>query len=126
MEVLKLRATDDTPGIILDAENEIFEIIGRSLPENVNQFYEPILNWLDEYSKSPNPETIFIFKLTYFNTASSKLILEIMLKLDKMFQEGKDIEIKWLVPMDDEDNEEAGEEFKDLLELPFHILELPD
>jgi hypothetical protein len=126
MDVIKLRETDDTPGIILDAEKEIFEIIGRSLPENVNQFYEPILNWLDEYAKSPNAKTIFIFKLTYFNTASSKLILEIMLKLDKMFQEGKNIEIKWLVPVDDEDNEEAGEEFKDLLELPFEIMELPD
>jgi len=121
MESIKLRETDETPLIILDTEREIFEISGRSLPEDVNQFYDPILKWLDEYSKNPLPKSTFLFKLTYFNTASSKLVLDIMMKIENMHDAGHEVLIKWLVPFDDEDNEEAGEEFKDMLDVPFEI-----
>ena len=62
METIKIMGTDDTPTVILDAENDIFEISGRSLPEDVTAFYDPILNWLDEYAGSPNAKTAFNFR----------------------------------------------------------------
>ena len=111
--------TDDTPTVILDAENEIFEVSGRSLPEDVTAFYEPILLWLDEYALSPNPKTIFTFKLVYFNTASSKLLLDILMKLEQMHEDGKDMLIRWYYPEDDEDMQEAGEEYADIVDVPF-------
>ena len=86
MEVIKIKGSDDTPNVILDAENGIFEISGRSLPEDVAAFYEPIIDWLDEYAESPNDKTVFDFKLEYFNTASSKLLLDVLLKLEDCFQ----------------------------------------
>ncbi len=119
MEVIKIVGTDDTPTVILDVENEIFEVSGRSLPEDVTAFYEPILDWLDRYSESASGKTVFNFKLVYFNTASSKLILDILLKLEEMYEAGKDIVIKWHYPEDDEDMEEAGEEYADIVEVPF-------
>lgn len=119
MEVIKIKGTDDTPSIILDKENEILEISGRSLPEDVTTFYEPILNWLDEYAENPNPKTVFAFKLVYFNTASSKLLLDILMKLEEMHENGNDILIKWYYPEDDEDMEEAGEEYADIVDVPF-------
>jgi len=119
MEVIKIKGTDDTPSVILDKENEIFEISGRSLPEDVTSFYEPILNWLDEYAESPNSKTVFSFKLVYFNTASSKLLLDILMKLEEMYENGNDILIKWYYPEDDEDMEEAGEEYADIVDIPF-------
>ena len=103
MEVIKIVGTDDTPTVILDVENEIFEISGRSLPEDVTAFYEPILDWLDQYAEAAGGKTVFNFKLVYFNTASSKLILDILLKLEEMYEAGKDIIIKWHYPEDDED-----------------------
>ena len=54
METIKIQGSEDTPKIILDAGNEILEISGRSLPEDVSSFYEPVLNWLNEYSENPN------------------------------------------------------------------------
>ena len=119
METIKIRGTDDTPNIILDAENEIFEISGRSLPEDVTVFYDPLLNWLNEYVENPNNKTIFSFKLVYFNTASSKLILDILMKLEEMHEAGKEVLIKWHFPDDDEDMEEAGEEYADIVDVPF-------
>jgi hypothetical protein len=119
MEIIKIMGTDDTPNVILDAENDIFEISGRSLPEDVTTFYEPILNWMDEYAESPNSKTVFSFKLVYFNTASSKLILDVLMKLEELFENGNDVLIKWHYPEDDEDMEEAGEEYADIVDVPF-------
>ncbi|BDX37860.1 MAG: DUF1987 domain-containing protein [Bacteroidales bacterium] len=119
METIKIMGTDDTPTVILDAENEIYEISGRSLPEDVTAFYDPILGWLDEYASSPNKKTIFTFKLVYFNTASSKLLLDILMKLEQMHEAGNDILVRWYYPEDDEDMQEAGEEYADIVDVPF-------
>jgi len=119
MNTIKIMGTDDTPTVILDSENEIFEISGRSLPEDVTAFYEPILRWLEEYASSPNSKTIFTFKLVYFNTASSKLLLDILMKLEQMHEDGKDMLIRWYYPEDDEDMQEAGEEYADIVDVPF-------
>ena len=125
MEVIKIIGTDDTPNVILDANNNIFEISGRSLPEDVASFYEPILDWLDDYSEEANKKTVFDFKLVYFNTASSKLILDILLKLEEMYEAGKDVLVRWHFPDDDEDMEEAGEEYADIVEVPFEQVSYP-
>lgn len=119
METIKLQGTDDTPSIILDKENAIFEFSGRSLPEDVNAFYEPILEWLSNYGKTPNKQTVVTFKLVYFNTASSKLILDILLKFEEIGENGSEVLIKWFYPEDDEDMQEAGEEYADIVEIPF-------
>lgn len=117
MEILKLEGTEDTPKIILDKPNGIFEISGRSLPEDSAEFYAPVLGWIDDYSASPNDKTDFVFKLEYFNTASSKLILDVLSALEDI--EGTTI--LWYFHEDDEDMEEAGEEFSELVEIPFEF-----
>jgi len=119
METIKLQGSDDTPSVILDKENGIFEFSGRSLPEDVNAFYEPILDWLSDYAEEANEQTVVTFKLVYFNTASSKLILDILLKFEEIGEAGSEVLIKWYYPDDDEDMEEAGEEYSEIVEIPF-------
>ncbi len=125
MEVIKIVGTDDTPSVTLDVANEIFEISGRSLPEDVAAFYEPILDWLDRYSEEAAGKTVFNFKLVYFNTASSKMLLDVLLKLEEMHDSGKDVLVRWHYPEDDEDMEEAGEEYADIVEVPFEQISYP-
>lgn len=119
MEPIKIKGTDDTPQVILDKENGIFEISGRSLPEDVAAFFEPILKWINDYSQDPLDKTVFNFKLEYFNTASSKLILDVLLKLEQMSDEDLDVLVRWHYPDDDEDMQEAGEEYADIVDVPF-------
>ncbi len=119
MEAIKIKGTEDTPNVILDAAANIMEISGRSLPEDVSSFYGPILNWLAEYIKTPNPKTIFNFKLVYFNTASSKLILDILMRLEDLSKKGSEVLVKWYYPEDDEDMQEAGNEYADIVEVTF-------
>jgi len=49
MEVINIKGTDDTPSVTMDKDNGIFLIQGRSLPEDVTLFYQPILDWITEY-----------------------------------------------------------------------------
>ena len=119
MEIINLEGTEDTPRVLLDPGKNIFEISGRSLPEDCAQFYGPILKWLDAYVGAPNANTIFEVKLEYFNTASSKMILDVLSRMEKLKESGKQVTIQWYSHDDDEDMQEAGEEFAELVEVPF-------
>ena len=119
---IKIDEKEDTPKVIFDPSNNFFEISGRSLPEDAILFYEPILTWLTEYSNNPNILTELNIKLNYFNTASSKLILDILMILEEMVENNKQCIIKWHFEEDDEDMEEAGEEYSELIEVPFELI----
>lgn len=120
MEVLDIKGTDDTPSIKMDKDANIIEISGRSLPEDVATFYKPAMDWIDEYEKAPNDHTDVCFKLEYFNTASSKILLDILLKLEAI----KDnVTVKWYFHEDEEDIEEAGKEYQDIVDLNFEFIQ---
>ena len=119
METLRLEQTDDSPLIELDQENNRFEISGKSLPEDVVDFYMPVLDWLNVYRANPNPKTEFSFKLIYFNTASSKLILDILMIFEEMVEEGHAVSVKWFSLQSDEDMQEAGKEYEEMVDVPF-------
>ena len=74
MEILNLEGTEDTPKIILDKKNGIFEISGRSLPEDSAEFYRPVLEWIENYGGQANPSTDFVFKLEYFNLRQIRIM----------------------------------------------------
>ncbi len=119
MNALLISGTDDTPKIVLDKAQGMFEISGRSLPEDAVGFFKPVLEWLDAYSSQSNPATNFCINLEYFNTASSKLILDILTKVEAI----KGVKVTWVHFADDEDMKEAGEEFSELVEVPFEFKE---
>lgn len=122
MENLLIEGTEDTPSVIFDLEQGIYEISGRSLPEDVVEFYTPVMNWLDQLEEEPVADIEFSFKLEYFNTASSKLILDVLLKLDEIFQDGTSMNVKWYYYEMDEDLMEAGEEYAELIEIPVELV----
>jgi hypothetical protein len=120
MEKLFLEETDDCPGVRFDPETGKLELVGKSLPEDVTDFYNPLLDWINIYSHKPQPVTEFSFKLRYFNTASSKILLDILLLLEKMNEAGKKVEVNWYYPEDDEDMRDAGVEYSEMVNIPFN------
>ena len=125
MQALIIKATDETPTTTLDPEKNVFEFSGKSLPEDVTTFYGPVLTWLTNYGETPRSNTTVDFKLVYFNTASSKLILDILFLLEKIHESGTSIQIKWHYEEEDEDMKEAGDEYSDLVEVPFQLECIP-
>ncbi len=122
MEKLCIPKTDETPEINFDPTGNVFEMSGKSLPEDVTEFFDDVVNWLEEYARTPNEKTVFDFKMTYFNTATAKLIFDILNVLESIGENGKEVLIKWHYSEKDEDMKSAGKEYEDLSEVPFeHI-----
>ena len=122
METLRIEATDDSPQVLLDQEDNQFEISGKSLPEDVVDFYQPVMDWLKEYRKKPNAKTEFNLKMIYFNTASSKQIMDILMVFEEMVEEGHEVVVRWHSKKSDEDMQEAGLEYEEMLDIPFEHL----
>lgn len=125
MVKLELKETATTPYINFDHTSGVLRIDGRSIPENVIDFYHPLLRWIDEYGKEPNELTEIHLKFEYFNTSSSKRIFDIMKKLEKMASDtGKKVIINWYYEEDDEDIFFAGNDYKALIsKVEFNLIE---
>lgn len=119
---LRILPTSESLEINLDKEMGRFEFYGKSLPENPNEFFEPVLNWFKEYVKEPNKETILIFKMEYFNTASSKRILDILSVCHEIHTKKLSVITNWYYRHNDEDMKETGESFSEIVHLPFKYL----
>lgn len=121
MEKYILEPTFKTPRVELDKNSERLVISGRSLPENAEEFYNKITFWLQEYFRSPNSKTTFVFKLNYYNTASSKMILEIFKLFKSALDKGVELEIIWGHDKNDEEVKEDGGDFAEIVGIPIKI-----
>ncbi len=111
--------TGDTPAIELNASKGIFLIKGKSLPEDAHEFYDPLIKWMKIYRNTPNPETKMVCKLEYFNTASSKKILDF---LNEFVGISGKVSIEWHYLEDDDDMKDIGKEFSGIIDLPFTLI----
>lgn len=126
MENISIEGTPKTPTVNFDYEKGIIEIKGRSIPENSIEFYKPMVDWLEEYGKSPQGKTVVNIQLEYFNTSSSKCILDVFKKLEGIHKADNDIVINWYYEEDDEDMLEAGEDYQSIIRVPFNMVELEE
>ena len=122
MDSFNLLPTNETPEVSLNASKGLFTFKGKSYPENVNEFYEPILRYIQEYTLQPQEKTTLEFNWLYFNTATSKIIVKLILELKAVKANGKHFQIRWLCKANDDLMLEKGEEFKDLLDVDFSII----
>ena len=122
MIALIVDETKETPRIHFDPGNNIFEISSRSLPEDADEFYVPVIKWLETYVDKPNPKTIFNFKLDYYNTASARYITKMVKILDELSKNNQ-VKVYWYYREIDEDMQAMGEEYKEMTELDFELIE---
>lgn len=124
MEPIIIEGTPKTPTIKFDSAQGIFEIKGRSIPENSVEFYKPLVDWLDSYKETPLPKTVVNIRLEYFNTSSSKCILDVFKKLETIHKAKNEVEVNWYYEEDDEDMLEAGEDYESIIRVPFKMIEI--
>ena len=125
MNEFYLEATPKTPRLYFNRETGEFEISGRSIPENSIEFYKPVITWLDNYIDNPNLNTLLVIKLEYFNTSSSKCLVEILRRLERLNSSHK-VAVKWCYEEEDEDMQESGEDFKEIIKLPIEMVAISD
>jgi hypothetical protein len=123
MERYFVEATKMTPQIELDPDKKVYSLTGNSRPENPMQFYKPMFEWLNAFFEETSEKMIFEVKMDYFNTSTSKILLDLF-ELFEKFAESKDLHVIWYYQSDDEEMQEAGEELLDLVEISHEIKEV--
>ena len=123
MEDLSLEGTAKTPTVDFKVAGELL-IKGRSIPENSIEFYKPLIDWIAAYSDNPKANTLVNIQLEYFNTSSSKCILDVFKKLESISDSS--VSVKWYYEEDDEDMLEAGEDYEAIIDLPFEMIEVEE
>lgn len=121
-EVVHIESTSETPEVILNKNEGHIKFSGRSMPEDAKGFYLPLKDWLSNYKKGPTPGTKVIFDYEYFNTASSKMIMEIIEEVSKIAEKDKQFIAEWHYFEDDDDILEAGEEYEDMTGISFDFV----
>lgn len=120
-----IKGTAETPEVLLNSNEGKIRFSGRSLPENPKSFFIPIKNWLAEYAKDPVNGTRVVFELEYFNTSSSKMILDMLDIIRTIKQRDENLVVEWHYLEDDDDMLEAGEDFADVAELELKFFAHP-
>lgn len=108
MNSLVIEQTDSTPEISFLEKGEL-KISGRSLPEDVHKFYDPLINWVKNLVTT---KVKLDLKLEYLNTSSTKKLLNLLIALDDN-QFVNEIVVNWYYEFDDLEMEDLGEIYQD-------------
>jgi len=118
---LHIAKSSSTPQVDFLYAEGIFNIEGRSIPENPNDFYKPLFQWAAEYFQQAKTLTQIIVKLEYINSGSSKSLLEFFRVIREQHQKGHQCLVKWYYEEDDESVQELGEHYQYTLKIPFEF-----
>ena len=119
---LEIAKSNDTPLVLLESGH--IKLHGRSMPENVLIFFEPITDWMKRYTENPAAFTNIDLYLTYANSCSIKIITDLLRMLDSKYRQGFDMKIAWTYEQNDESAKETGLELESMLKIPFDHIEI--
>ena len=122
MEELKIERTDHTPEVHFEAGGKL-SMLGRSFPEDIAAFFDPIAQWMEEYVQGSPEETNFELFFEYYNSSTARRITEMIFELENLHQDGKKVTVTWYYKAGDIIMKENGEEIKSVVDLPFEIAE---
>ena len=108
----RVEETAFTPAISVDSERNCILIKGKSYPENISVFYDPFLEYLTELLKEDRA-VILDIELVYFNSSSSKVLMNIFDMLEEAAKRGIACEVNWRYEAENELAKECGEEFQE-------------
>jgi hypothetical protein len=123
MKEVRIQPTKNSPEIIMNPDG-IIKIRGRSIHENVTEFFEPIEAWITEYVENPADCTCVDVVLEYFNSASAKIFITLFLKITHVSLKHKKFIFNWYFEDGDEDILERGEYFSAVLDVPFNFIKI--
>jgi len=124
MENLVIQGSKYTPEIELDAGRRVMEVKGYSYPENAAAFYAPIMEWFKAYLQQSGQAQIDVrMELIYFNSSSSKILMDLFDLLDDHAAAGHPVSVSWIYDGDNESAYECGQEFEEDIEhLKFQLI----
>ena len=123
MDDFFVKRTFNTPEVELIPSEGILKIEGRSIPEDPGEYYDIILQKLEDYYQNPQKITRIDIKLEYINSGSSKYMLELLRIALRNYDKGNDCIVNWFYEEDDESIQELGQHYQNTIKIPFKMVD---
>lgn len=117
MEALNRSADNFNPEVHFDQETGSLSIKGKSIPLNVDDFFQEVITWLEMYETQPHNPTKLEIDLKYLNGQSIRTLLAILMKMKAINDSGSEVKVMWTVPDGAEDLLELSQEILEDLQL---------
>lgn len=124
LKELKLNPTEYTPEVSFDPGSGQLSISGRSMPEDIGGFFNPLQEWIGSYVRNPNDSTQLRIYFEYYNSSTARRLTEIIFELEQLLDKGKRVKVIWCYKKGDSVMKENGEEIRDVIEIPFELEEI--
>lgn len=83
------------PDVNFNANTGKLSISGASYLEDTSKFYAPILSWLTAFYNSASTPVQLDLNLNYYNTSSSRSILDILMLTKEFEKKGGTVVVNW-------------------------------
>ncbi len=110
MKTIRIQPSDFTPFVEFNSNGKLL-LEGRSIPENIYELFNPLLDFASEVAV---PNIVFDVNLDYFNTATSKIMLDLLLRFDRNKMIGS-VTINWHYVIDNSDSLEVAQIYSECL-----------
>jgi len=120
MDHLVIAQTEHTP-LISFLSNGLMEISGKSINEDSQEFWSPVISWVQTYSVSPSTKTCLNLFIESLDTSSSSALVEVLYLLKEMIKEGNEVHVHWNYEENDLDMLELGKDMEVLTQIGFEF-----
>ena len=111
MDHLVIAQTEQTPHVSF-LSNGLMEISGKSIDEDSQEFWNPVVSWVKTYSLKPSTKTCLNLFIESLDTSSSTALVELLYLLKEMMKEGNEVHVHWNYEENDLDMLELGKDME--------------
>lgn len=122
METLYIEGTKTSPTFLLNPQKGLIDISGRSIPENAEKLYTPVIQWVKEYFSNPHGQTTLNIKLEYFNSPSARSIINLLSTINETISDKTKLTINW--HYDETDIFEYGQDYQEIVGISFNFIKI--
>ena len=120
MDHLVIAQTEQTPHVSF-LSNGLMEISGKSIDEDSQEFWNPVVYWVKTYSLKPSTKTCLNLFIESLDTSSSTALVELLYLLKEMMKEGNEVHVHWNYEENDLDMLELGKDMEQLTQIGFEF-----
>ena len=121
--LLEKEKTASTPYVLIDEKKGYMKLEGWCFHEKIVEFFKEIFDWLDVYLASDFNTLTFDCAIHYFNSSTTKLLYNMLIKMDKFACPRKKIIVNWITTEDNDIMVECGKDFQEeVSNLEFNLI----
>ncbi|RMG83484.1 MAG: DUF1987 domain-containing protein [Bacteroidetes bacterium] len=127
MEKIFLQGDYIRPTVNIDPDKGLIELKGNFLcnGSETGNLNSKVISWIEEYTRHPKKHTTISLSLDAFNISASQKILQILYLLNNIYKKGYDVTAEWHYNEANDDMEEVGKDFENMVDFPFHFISHP-